>query len=258
MTNDPRNPLPGEQPGTPYDPQNIGMGQTPGQPGSGQPGSGQPGSGQPGSGQQPVGGQQPTPTTRSTAAGATPVSASQPRSQEPRTQTTTQTSQTTQPQPTTRSYEAPRRSNNKRIALFGVLGLAAVAGIITGFAATNSSTSPVAAVHRTIPRHIPFNHAPVSTGRLLTTFSESGGTHTSAPFTVTNPATVHYGYKCSTGSHNFSASMATTSGGNHQSIANTTGTGISQARTLHPSSTGSSYRISASSACPYVVRVYAR
>jgi hypothetical protein len=268
MTNNPRNPLPGEQPESPQGP-GQGMGgidpsqqQTPGQPTPGQPMPGQPG--QPG---QRVSGQQQsdlgpaTPasgTTRSTgssATGATPVSASQ---QQPRGQETT--SQPVQRSgETTRTYEQPRRSNNnKKIALVGILGLAAVAGIITGFAASNNSSAPVAAVHRTVPavRHSPVARAPSSSSyKVLTTFNESG-TRTSAPFAVTNPSAAHWTYRCAHGAHAFSASMATTSGGNRLPIASTSGTSGTGTAILRPSSTGSKYQISANSACPYHIRVY--
>jgi hypothetical protein len=146
------------------------------------------------------------------------------------------------------------------MALYGILGLAAVAGVITGFAATNNSSSPVAAVHRLVPsrvRHLApaVPHAPATSGRLLTTFTGVGA-RTSAPFTPTNPSTVHYGYRCSSGTGTFRASIVSSSGGN-QVIANTSGTGLSAARVLHPSA-GTSYRISADSTCPYFIRVYSR
>ncbi len=244
MTNNPRNPLPGDEPQDPR----KGFGTPPEQQAPGQ---------QP-SGQQPARGA----TTPSSASGATPASASQPSqptqprasNQEPRAQQTTyQTSQPT----LTRTREAPRRpNNNKRMALYGILGLAAVAGIITGFAATNNHSSPVAAVHRIV---LPARVRPpaATSGRLLETFTGIGA-GTSTPFTVTNPSTVHYGYRCSTGTGTFRASMATTSGGNRQVIASSTGTGTSAATTVHPSSTGSTYRITANSTCPYFIRVYAR
>jgi hypothetical protein len=249
MTNNPRNPLPGDQP---QDPQQ----------GFGTPPERQAPSGQQPSGQQPARGA----TTPSSASGATPASASPPsqptqptqprtRYQEPRTQQTTyQTSQPT----VTRTREAPRRpNNNKRIALYGILGLAAVAGIITGFAATNNHSSPVAAVHRVVlPTHV--RHVPARTsGRLLETFTGVGA-RTSTPFTVTNPSTVHYGYRCSSGTGTFRASMATTGGANRQVIASTSGAGTSAVTTVHPSSTGSTYRITANSSCPYFIRVYGR
>ena len=243
MTNNPRNPLPGEQP---QDPQK-GFGTSPEQPATGQ---------------QPARGA----TTPSSSSGATPVSASQPSqpsrasqpSQPAQARTTYQEPRTTTAQPTTtRTREAPRRpNNNKRMALYGILGLAAVAGVITGFAATNNTSSPVAAVHRIVPpSHV--RHVPASSGRLVATFTGVGA-RTSAPFTVTNPSTVHYGYRCSSGTGTFRASIATASGGNRQVIANTAGSGLSAARVLHPSSTGSTYRISADSTCPYFIRVYSR
>lgn len=149
-----------------------------------------------------------------------------------------------------------RRPNTRRNALFIILGLLAVVGIVTGFAVANNHTTPTAAVHKPVivrPHARPT--APVSTGHLLATFNGVGA-KTSASFRVTNPAVVHYGFKCATGTHSFSASMATTSGANRQSIASTSGAGVSQATTVHPSSTGSNYRISANSACPYFIRVY--
>ncbi len=252
MTNNPRNPLPGDQPGSPQDP-NLGMDpaqeQTPGQPGrrvSGQ--QSDLGPATPASGT--------TRSTGSSATGATPVSASQERttSSEPRVQQTT--SQPSVQRQTTQTYDQPRRSNNnKKLALFGILGLAAVAGIITGFAASNSSTAPTAAVHRPAPA---VRHSPVSTTpsyRTLTIFNETG-TRTSNPFAVTDPSAAHWTFRCASGSHPFSASMATTSGGNRMSIASTSGTSGSGTAILHPSSTGSKYQISANSVCPYHIRVY--
>jgi hypothetical protein len=252
MTNNPRNPLPGEQPGSPQDP-SQGMDpaqeQTPGQPGQGVSGQQQSdlGPATPASGT--------TRSTGSSATGATPVSSSQEQTKysEPRGQQTT--SQPVQRQ-TTRTYEQPRRSNNnKKLALAGILGLAAVAGIVTGFAASNNSTAPTAAVHRPLPA---VRHRPVSTTpsfRTLTTFNASG-TRTSNSFAVTNPSAAHWSYRCASGSHPFSASMATTSGGNRMPIASTSGTSGSGTAILHPSSTGSKYQISANSACPYHIRVY--
>jgi hypothetical protein len=275
MTNNPRNPLPGEQPESPQGP-GGGMGgmdpsqqQTPGQPTPGQPTPGQPTPGQPG---QRVSGQQQsdlgpaTPasgTARSTGssatgatpAGATPVSASQqqPRGQETTSRTVQRSGQTT------RADEQPRRSNNgKKIALAGILGLAAVAGIVTGFAASNNSSAPVAAVHRTVPavRHSPVARAPSSSSyKVLTTFNETGA-RTSAPFAVTNPSAAHWTYSCAHGAHAFSASMATTSGGNRLPIASTSGTSGTGTAILRPSSTGSKYQITANSACPYHIRIY--
>jgi len=159
----------------------------------------------------------------------------------------------------------PRGSKTRLVAAAGVLGLVAVAGIITGFAVSgNSNSGTSAAAQSPVPTASPAQHLPqrtakpratVSRGHLLATFTGVGA-RTSAPFRVTNPAFVHFGYRCASGSHSFSASMATTSGGNHQSIASTSGTGTSQATTVHPNATGSSYKISASSACPYFIRVY--
>jgi hypothetical protein len=262
MTNNPRNPLPGEQPESPQDPSQSmdpSQQQTPGQQMPGQPAPGQPG--QRVSGQQQSDPGPATPasgTTRSTgssATGATPVTAPHERTtSEPRVQQTT--SQPVQRSGgTTRTYEQPRRSNNnKKIALVGILGLAAVAGIITGFAASNNSSAPVAAVRRAPVARAP--HAPVSSSfKVLTTFNESG-TRTSAPFAVTNPSAAHWSYRCAHGAHAFSASMATTSGGNRLPIASTSGTSGTGTAILRPSSTGSKYQISANSACPYHIRVY--
>jgi hypothetical protein len=241
MTNNPRNPLPGEEPGSPQDP---------GQPISGQPQD--PGSTRPASGS--------SRSTSGPASGATPVSSSQERTgyTEPRVQQAT--SQTSQPvqrsQPTTtRTQQPPRRSNNKKIALFSILGLAAVAGIITGFAASNSTSAPTAAVHRTVVRHAPAA-APSTRGvRILTTLNGSGS-RTSAPFTVTNPSAAHWGFNCASGTHSFSASMATTSGGNRIPITSTSGTRNTGTMIMHPTSTGTPYRITANSACPYSIRIY--
>ena len=148
-----------------------------------------------------------------------------------------------------------RRPNTKRNALLVILGLLAVVGIVTGFAVANNNTTPAATRRPTIIRPHSRPTAPVRTGHLLATFNGVGA-KTSASFRVTNPAFVHYGFKCASGTHSFSATMATTSGGNRQSIASTSGAGTSQATTVHPGSTGSSYRISANSACPYFIKVY--
>jgi hypothetical protein len=149
-----------------------------------------------------------------------------------------------------------RRPNTKRNAVLVILGLLAVVGIVTGFAvANNNTTTPAATRGPVIVRPHSRPTAPVRTGHLLATFNGVGA-KTSASFRVTNPAFVHYGFKCASGTHSFSATMATTSGGNRQSIASTSGAGTSQATTVHPSSTGSSYRISANSACPYFIKVY--
>jgi hypothetical protein len=150
-----------------------------------------------------------------------------------------------------------RRPNTKRTAVLVILGLLAVVGIVTGFAVANSNntTTPAATGGPVIVRPHSRPTAPVRTGHLLATFNGVGA-KTSASFRVTNPAFVHYGFKCASGTHSFSATMATTSGGNRQSIASTSGAGTSQATTVHPSSTGSSYRISANSACPYFIKVY--
>jgi hypothetical protein len=240
MSNNPRNPLPGDQPGQPQDPRQ-GMDpsreQMPGQPASGQQ-SGQ----QSDIGRTPASG-----TTRpasSSGVGATPASSSAH-------ETGSQPVQHSQTR-TTRTHEQPRRSNsNKKIALFGILGLAAVAGIITGFAASNSSnTSPAAAVHRTVPRTVPSRSI-----RVLTLFNGSGS-RTSAPITLTNPSAAHWGFNCAAGTHSFRASIATTSGGNRMTIANTSGTRSTGTMILRPSSLGSTYRITANSACPYSIRIY--
>ena len=251
MTSNPRNPLPGEQPQDPR----SGSGQpaqgrpASGQPASGQPGSGQPGSGQPGSGQpassRPTGAAPPA-----QPASSRPALSSQPASS--RSAAGTQTMD--RPRPAAPAQH--RRPNTRRNALLIILGLLAVVGIVTGFAVANNNTTPAAAAHNpTIIRPHSRPTAPVKTGHLLATFNGVGA-KTSAPFRVTNPSFVHYGFKCASGAHSFSASMATTTGGNRQSIASTSGAGTSQATTVHPGSTGSSYRISANSACPYFIKVY--
>lgn len=148
------------------------------------------------------------------------------------------------------------------VALAGIVGLLAVVGIVTGFAVANNNNSTSAAVHpppaSPSPSAVPSpNGKPrvARSGHLLATFN-GVGTQSSQPFRVTNPAFVHYGFKCASGSHKFTASMSTTSGGNHQTIANLTGTGTSQATTVHPTATSNDYRISATSACPYFIKVY--
>ena len=233
MTSNPRNPLPGEQP---QDPRS----------GSGQPAQGRPAPGQPASGQpvssRPAGAAQP--------ASSRPAVSSQPASS--RSAAGTQTMDRPPPAAPPRH----RRPNTRRNALLIILGLLAVVGIVTGFAVANNNTTPATAGHNpTIIRPHSRPTTPVRTGHLLATFN-SVGAKTSAPFRVTNPSFVHYGFKCASGTHSFSASMATTSGGNRQSIASTSSAGTSQATTVHPGSTGSSYRISANSACPYFIRVY--
>jgi hypothetical protein len=245
MSNNPRNPLPGDQPGQPQDPRQ-GMDpsreQMPGQPASGQPSGQQSGQQQPDVGRTPASGT--NRSTGSSASGATPASSSEQRTgyTEPRAQQTT----------TTRTQQPPRRSNsNKKIALFSILGLAAVAGIITGFAASNSSNTPTAAaVHRTVPRTVPSRSI-----RVLTLFNGSGS-RTSSSFTLTNPSAAHWGFNCASGTHSFRASIATTSGGNRMTIANTSGTRSTGTVIMHPTSPGTAYRITANSACPYSIRIY--
>ena len=241
MTSNPRNPLPGEQPQDPR----SGSGQpAQGQPASDQPASGQPGSGPPVS-SRPAGAGQPA-----RPASSRPAVSSQPASS--RSAAGTQTMDRPPPAAPPRH----RRPNTRRNAVLVILGLLAVVGIVTGFAvANNNTTTPAATRGPVIVRPHARPTAPVRTGHLLATFNGVGA-KTSPSFLVTNPAFVHYGFKCASGTHSFSATMATTSGGNRQSIASTSGAGTSQATTVHPSSTGSSYRISANSACPYFIRVY--
>jgi hypothetical protein len=221
--------------------------------------------GQQPSGQQPrdIGQAQPRPASASSQqAGATPTASTrasagsseeeriyEPPRQEREYQTTARTAEPAR----------PRRSNRK-LALAGILGLAAVAGIITGFAATNNQAPTVAAVHA--PRHIHYapsaTHAsPATTGHLITTFN-SVGNKTSSTFTIPgNPTTVHYGFKCATGTATFKATMAEASGANKQTIANTGGTGISRLTSV-PTTPGAAYRISADSVCPYSIKVYGK
>jgi hypothetical protein len=247
MTNDPRNPLPGQQPGTPQNPEQ-GLGMDPEQ----QMGSGQQSS-QRGS----------TPTSGASAAGRSSVSGSESERtyQAPQTTRTT-TSQTYQtPQPSyqttpTRTYEAPPRpNNNKKFALFGILGLLALGGIIAGLAASNSSTprAPVA-IRPIVPHHA--RHVPVSTtGRLVSSVAGTGVRH-SSPFTVTGPVTARYSYRCSSGSHPFTTALATSSR-SVVPIATSTSAGTSGTVTVHPK-VGSKYYLAGSSVCPYHVSAYER
>ena len=264
MTSNPHNPLPGEQPQDPRSGSGSGSGS--GQPGPAQPGSGQGAPGQPRSGQsapgQPASGQpapgQPAsgqPASARSAGAAQPVRPATAASSQPVSSRSAAGTQTME-RPAPAGPPQHRRPKTKRNALLVILGLVAAAGIITGFALANNNTTPAATGHKaTIIRPHARPTAPVRTGHLLTTFNGVGA-QTSAPFRVTSPAFVHYGFKCASGTHAFSASMATTTGTNRQSIASTTGSGTSQATTVHPANTASSYRISANSACPYFIKVY--
>jgi hypothetical protein len=264
MTNNPRNPLPGEEPDSPRDP-HQGLGESEEQAAGYQQPSEQPmkpGQSMPASsaGARPASGSAgATPASGSTAGSATPASsasASQGRTSQPPEQTYQSTSQSYQREPgyqTTKTAPPPRKSN-KKFALFGVLGLAALAGIIAGFAATNNSTPPAAAIHRPLP-----THARVPSGRLLQNFSGTGG-KLSPQFTATHsPLTVRWSYVCGagTGTHRFSAGLVAVNGKDTQLIANTTGTGAGSITTVHPRYVGSKYQIGATSTCPYNVKVYA-
>jgi hypothetical protein len=251
MTNDPRNPLPGEQPGSPQEPG----------PGMGLPSERM--AGQQPSGQRPrdMGQTQPPQRSATEPAGATPTGSTGASASSSEEERVYQPQQERAYERTARTAEParPRRSNRK-LALAGILGLAAIAGIITGFAATNNQAPTVAAVH--VPRHIHYSpsathSAPAATGHLITTFN-SVGNKTSSTFTIPgNPTTVHYGFKCATGTATFKATMAEASGGNKQTIANTGGTGISRLTSV-PTTPGAAYRISADSVCPYSIKVYGK
>jgi hypothetical protein len=250
MTNDPRDPLGGQQPGMPEG--NFGS-DSEQSAGSGQ-GAG--------SGQQPGRGSTPTSGASSSAARSGPSgSASEERAYEApqettRTSTTTQTYQTPEASrqaAPARTYDAPRESKNgKRMALFGILGLVALGGIIAGFAASNSSPTVPAAIPP-----IPAHHAAASRGHLVASVSGTGVRY-SAPFKVTSSAvTTTYTYRCTSGSHPFVAALAQ-SRTNITPITTTTGTGASHTATVHPKSVGSFYRVAASSTCPYHVSVFQR
>jgi hypothetical protein len=269
MTNDPRDPLGGQQPGMPDESsgsdsgQAASSGQTSGQ---GQPGGSgqQPGRGsarQPGqgSGQQP--GQGATPTAGASASGArsTPSGpASEERTYAPQETssrvTATQTYETPQASRQAappRTYEAPRR-NTKMMALLGIVGVLALGGLIAGLVASNSSTPTAPAAIRTIP------HAPVSSrGHLVASVSGTGVRY-SAPFKVTrSPVTATYSYRCTSGTHGFIAALAQ-SRSNITPITSTRGGGAARTVSVSPRSVGSFYRVAASSPCPYHVSVFER
>jgi hypothetical protein len=149
---------------------------------------------------------------------------------------------------TTRTYDAPRRARNTgRLAVFGIAGLVALAGVITGIAATSNHTPPPAAV--------PVHPAAAPAGRLLATLT-GGGLRYSAPFLVSHsPLIAQYSYRCTSGSHPFTAAIAA-SRSNISTFASTTGTGTSRTATIYPHRMGAHYRIAAASACPYRVSVY--
>jgi|HubBroStandDraft_2_1064218.scaffolds.fasta_scaffold28863_2 hypothetical protein len=158
---------------------------------------------------------------RSSQSGGTTLQAPRPKTPEP-------------------AYDRPVKTgnNNRKLALGGILGLAAVAGIITGFAATNNSP-------------------PAS--RLLGSFS-GVGTHASAPFRVpSGPVTARYSYACpaGSGSHGFASALINTSRREIVPIARTSGTSGASSVTLHPAHPGGGYQIGTTSPCPYRVSVYA-
>jgi hypothetical protein len=168
-------------------------------------------------------------------------------------------------EPQSRSYQPrqeprtvahkPKRNRN---ILFGILGLLAVAGIITGLTASRGTSNPTAAIRRVPIRHAPV-HAPVNNGtrRLLGTLN-STGSRTSGNFVVpSGTVTAHYSYACpaGTGASSFNAQLS--SGSNNQTIARTSGTSGSQFVTVHPNA-GGTYHISAQSRCPYRVQIYTR
>jgi hypothetical protein len=252
MTNDPRDPREGQQPGMPEQGFGSDSAQTAG--------SGQAG----GSGQQP--GQGSTPTSGASASGGRSGpsdSASEERGYEApqqtsRTTTTTQTYQTPQAsrQPAeTRTYEAPPKSRNTRLmALLGIVGLLALGGLIAGLVASFHSGPAVPAAIRPVPSH----HAPVSTtGHLVASVSGTGVRY-SAPFKVTrSPVTATYSYRCTSGTHPFVAALAV-SRTNITPIISTRGTGASHTAAVYPRSIGSFYRVAASSPCPYHVSIFQR
>ncbi len=250
MTNDPRDPRGGQQPGMPEE--NFG-GDSQQSAGSGQ---------GPGPGQQPGRGSTPPSGASSSAARSGPSgSASEERTYEApqpttRTTTTTQTYQTPQASreaAPARTYDAPRESKRGRlIALAGIACLVALGGIIAGFAASNTAPA-VPRVARAVPAH----HAAASRGALVASVSGTGVRY-SAPFKVTSSSvTTTYTYRCTSGSHPFVAALAQ-SRTNITTITSTTGTGASHTTTVHPRSVGSLYRVAASSTCPYHVSVYQR
>jgi hypothetical protein len=153
---------------------------------------------------------------------------------------------------TTQTFDAPRLTRSaRRLALFGITGMVAVAGGITGIAVTsNHAQAPDAAVpvHRA--------GAPLApSGQLLVTITGSGLRY-SAPFLVADgPLKVQYSYRCTNGSHPFTAAL-TASQSNISTFARTTGTGASRIATIRPQKIGTSYRIAADSVCPYQIGVY--
>jgi hypothetical protein len=242
MTNDPRDPLEGQQPDTPE--QNFG-GDSEQSAGSGQ---------RAGSGRQSGRGSTPPAGASSSAARSGPSgSASEERAYEGPQQTTrgTSTTQTYQtPQGSrqaepTRTYDAPRKSRGgKLIALLGIIGLLALGGIIAGLAASFNHSTPA------VP-------TAASRGHLVASVSGTGLRY-SGPFKVTRtPVTTTYSYRCSSGTHPFIAAMAV-SRTNITPITNTRGTGATHTTTVYPRSLGSFYRVAASSPCPYHVSVFER
>ncbi len=253
MTNDPRDPLGGQQPDMPErnfgsdseqsagSGQGAGSGQQPGR-GSGQ----QPGRG---SGQQPGRGSTPTAGASSSAASSGPSDERtyEGRQETTRSATTTQTYQTPQASrraEPTRTYDAPRKSRgNKLIALLGIVGLLALGGIIAGLTASFNGTPAVPTA--------------ASAGHLVASVSGTGVKY-SAPFKVTrSPVTTTYSYRCASGTHPFVAALAV-SRTNITPITSTRGTSASHTAAVYPRSVGSFYRVAASSPCPYHVSVFER
>jgi hypothetical protein len=284
MTNDPRDPLGGQQSDMPE--QNFGrdsgqsagsgQGTGPGQgagsgqgagpgAGSGQgagpgAGSGQgagPGAGSrpgAGAGQQPGRGSTPATGASSRASSGSSVPPSEERTYEPQEQTTRPAATTTRAYETpqasrqaapARTYDAPPKSrNNRLIALLGIVGLLALGGLIAGLTASYNHSPTVPA-------------AATSRGHLVASVSGTG-VKVSAPFKVTrSPVTARYSYRCTTGTHPFVAALAV-SRANVTPITSTRGTGGSRVATVFPRSVGSFYRVAASSPCPYHVSVFER
>jgi hypothetical protein len=238
MTNDPRNPLPGQPGGTPENPeQGFEMGSEQSS----------------GSGRNLRGS---TPTSGASAAGKSTPASERTYQQSQTTRTpTSQTYQQPAAQPT-RTYDAPPRpNNNKKFALFGILGLLAVGGIIAGLAASNSSTPTVPAAIRPIPHHAA-RHVPVSTTHRVASINGTGVT-ASRPFRVTGPVTANYSYKCKSGSHPFTAGLGR-SRTNVLPFVSTHGTGGSNTVSVPGARVGSTYTLGADSTCPYHVSVFER
>lgn len=239
MSNDPRAPLPGQQPGTPQDPQQ---------------GSGMDSEQGPESGPSTGSEQQPNLEGATAARGATASSAtSAPARGVSEQQTGTIAAEPGRHAAPPRTYEAPRKSTQTRsLVLVGVLILAAVAGIITGFAATGNHTpATTAAIGTTTPLH-----AAVPPGQHLLTSITGSGLRVSTPFTITHsPVTATNSYNCGSGSHRFTAAMAT-SRTNIQTLASTFGPSGTHSATVVPNSVGGTYRLAADSRCPYQVSVY--